>query len=255
MEPTDLLPRRDSVVCPPQPMPMDAEIIELPPRTEDVIELYKRFLHELDNLPPEARSGPRTTRLQLFDELSFSELFRLNALWHRVERPHPLSGTDANARHSRLQERQWQNFYYYWLQPRLRERWAQNYGLVRAGGDVSWKRLLGKTNIRTYWDARVDYPPCCDHATLWRMPITKGDNPHLAQVLVTQPYGYSLDEMIAFAAEKGLWFWISERPAWHFPKGVHFVEWAAPGSAFARRRDTSAMHDLFQTRQSYTPGC
>ena len=104
MEPTDLLPGLDGVERPPQPapVPMVAEIIELPPRTEDVIELYKRFLHELDNLPPEARSGPRTTRLKVFDELSFSELFRLNALWHRVQRPHPPSGTYANARHARL---------------------------------------------------------------------------------------------------------------------------------------------------------
>ena len=99
----------------------------------------------------------------------------------------------------------------------------------------------------------MDYPPCCDHTTLWRMPIKRGDNPHLAQVLVTQPYGYRLDEMTIFAADKGLWFWISERPAWHYPKGVHFIEWAAPGSVFARKRNTSAMHDLFRTRESYTP--
>jgi hypothetical protein len=41
-----------------------------------------------------------------------------------------------------------------------------------------------------------------------------------------------------FAQEQGLWFWISERPAWHFPRGVFFIEWANPGSQFASLRAT-----------------
>ena len=122
---------------------------------------------------------------------------------------------------------------------------------------TSWGRRLMEAPPRQNKHQDVLGRPCGLPALLRPHDALEdaGDNPHLAQVLVTQPYGYSLDEMIAFAAEKGLWFWISERPAWHFPKRVHFVEWAASGSVFARKRDTSAMHDLFQTRRSYTPGC
>jgi hypothetical protein len=91
---------------------MIADIVELPPSTDDVIELYKRFRREWDDLPREARSGPTMPRLKVFDELSFSELFRLNALWHGVERPGPShEADDANARHARLQHKQWENFY------------------------------------------------------------------------------------------------------------------------------------------------
>jgi hypothetical protein len=60
--------------------------------------------------------------------------------------------------------------------------------------------------------------------------------------------------MITFAGDKGLCFWVSERPAWHYPRGVHFVEWAASGSVFAQRRDTEAVHQLFRTKESYTHG-
>ena len=112
VEPTDLLPRLNDAASAPRsmPMPMDAEIIELPPRTEDVIDLYKRFRRELDNLPRGAGSGPTSPRLKVLDELSFSELFRLTALWHDVKRLRPPDGDTANARHARYEERRWQDF-------------------------------------------------------------------------------------------------------------------------------------------------
>jgi hypothetical protein len=44
--------------------------------------------------------------------------------------------------------------------------------------------------------------------------------------------------MVAFAKEQALWFWISERPAWHFPRGVFFIEWANPESQFTALRAT-----------------
>jgi hypothetical protein len=186
MEPTDVLQRADTVARMPKPasVPMEAEIIKLPPRTEDVINLFKKFRRECDNLPPRAWSGPTTPRFKVLDELSFSELFRLNALWHRVERPRTPSGTDANARHARRQVNQWQNFYYDWAQPCLQERWAQRYGLVQAGGYLSYRRLFGKHARVGYWDCRRedDYPPCCDHTTLWRR---RGQPSRFAEVLVT----------------------------------------------------------------------
>jgi hypothetical protein len=256
MDATDLsrlLDAAKSGASQPTLKPEHADVTRHPPSTDEVIELFKRFRHELDTLPPGAFSGPTAPRSKVLDELSFSELFRLTALWHDVERPHIADGSDADARHAQRRERPWQGFYN-WMQHYIQERWAQQYGLVEAGGDVSWKRLLGKTNTRTYWNADVDYPPCCDHTTLWRMPIKSGGNPHLAEALVTQPYGYKLDEMAAFAGEKGLRFWISEQPAWHSPRRVHFIEWAAPGGVFAKKRDNKAMHDLFRTLEVYTPG-
>src|ERR1700682_2416333 len=91
MTPTYLLPRINDGGLAPKPMasPMDAEIIKLPPRTEDVIDLYERFRHERDNLPSGAWCGPTSPRLKVFDELSFSELFRLTGLWHDIQRPRP----------------------------------------------------------------------------------------------------------------------------------------------------------------------
>jgi hypothetical protein len=70
---------------------------------------------------------------------------------------------------------------------------------------------------------------------MWRR---KGQPSRFSEVFVTQPYFYDLDEMVAFAQEQGLWFWISERPAWHFPRGVFFIEWANPASQFASLRAT-----------------
>jgi hypothetical protein len=248
VEPTDLLPRLNDAASAPRfmPMPMDAEIIKLPPRTEDIIDLYKRFRREWDSLPTSASSGPTNPRFKVFDELSFSELFRLNALWHRVKRPHPPSGTDANARHARLQEKRWENFYYDWAQPFLQERWAQRYQLVQAGGYLSYGRLFGKHARVGYRDQRRedDYPPCCDHTTMWRR---KGTPSRFAEVFVTQPYGYRPEEMVAFAREQGLWFWVSERPAWHCPRGVFFIEWANPASQFASLRVTLEADGLMRT--------
>jgi hypothetical protein len=238
MTPTELLPRINGAGSSPKPMatPMDAEIIKLPPRTEDVIDLYERFRHEQDNLPSREWGGPTSPRLKVFDELSFSELFRLTGLWHDIKRPRPPDGDDANARHARRQERLWSGFYD-WMQSYLQERWAQQYGLVQAGGALSYRRLHGKHSRVGYRDRRRedDYPPCCDHTTLWRR---KGAPPRFAEVLVTQPYGYRLGEMVAFAKKQGLWFWVSERPAWHFPRGVFFIEWANPESQFAVQRAT-----------------
>lgn len=172
MGPTNLLPHVNDAASAPRsmPMPMNAEIIELPPRTEDVVDLFNRFSLEFDSLPASVWRGPTTPRFKVFDELSFSELFRLNALWHRVERPHPPNGTDPNARHARLQKTRWENFYYYWAQPFLQERWAQRYQLVQAGGYRSYRRLFGKHARVGYRDCRRedDYPPCCDHTTPWR---------------------------------------------------------------------------------------
>jgi hypothetical protein len=239
MHQTNLLPRLADAKSAPRSMPTpgDADIIRLPPRTEDVIDLFRRFQLEWDSIPPEELRKPSNPRFRVFDELSFPDLFRLNSLWHRVERPRAPDGHDANARHARRQETRWQNFYYDWAQPRLQERWAQRYGVVQAGGYLSYRRLFGKHARVGYPDRRRedDYPPRCDHTTLWRR---KGSPPRFAEVFVTQPYWYRLEEMVAFARKKGLWFWISERPAWHYPLGVFFIEWANPKSQFASMRAT-----------------
>jgi hypothetical protein len=102
MQPTDVSLRPDAAASLPKTAFALAEsnTVDLHPRIEDVIDLYNRFIVESDNMPISAWRGPTTPRFKVFDELSFSELFRLNALWHRVKRPHPPAGTDANARHA-----------------------------------------------------------------------------------------------------------------------------------------------------------
>jgi len=96
MKPCNVSSRLDDTdgVSTPMIMP-DANMIELPIRAEDVVDLFKRFQHERKNLPPGAWRGPTPPKLKVFEELSFSELFGLNALWHRVKCPHPPNGTDA----------------------------------------------------------------------------------------------------------------------------------------------------------------
>ena len=190
--------------------------------------------------------GPTTPRLKAFNALTFAELFRLSALWHDVWCPPPSEGTEANARYARNQRRQWENFYYDWLQSHLQERWAQQYGLTESSGYLSYRRSLGKHARIGYRDYKreYDYPPCCYHTTLWRRTGTPS---RFAEVLVTQPYFYNLDKMIAFATEKDLWFWVSERPAWHFPKGVFFIEWASPQSRFASLRGKQEADDSMKT--------
>lgn len=116
----------------------------------------------------------------------------------------------------------------------------------RSGGHsgISWSRLAGTapTGVCSAstqeWDTGI-----ADAKTIIRRAATtrprggaKGTPPRFAEVFVTQPYGYSLEEMVEFAREQGLWFWVSERPAWHYPLGVLFIEWANPESQFARLR-------------------
>jgi hypothetical protein len=205
----------------------------LPTRVEDVIDLYSRFRYELANMPLECW-GRSTTKSKILDELSDTELFRFADLWHDVKLPRP-DGTDADSTEGRLQERRWKNFFYDWMQPNLRERWARLYELVSTSRGISYRRLFGKPASNTIFVSPEDYPPCCDHTTLWRRKETPSC---FAEVFVTQPYWYDLDKMVAFAEEQGLWFWISERPAWHFPRGVFFIEWARPESQFAIQRGT-----------------
>jgi hypothetical protein len=237
METTDLLPPCGATpsLAETTSVPAGPDIIELPPRTEDVIDLFERFRRELENLPPSELREPMAPKLKVFEELSFLELFRLNALWHRVKRPSTTDRTDASARLARLQQTQWEDFYYYWAQPALQERWAQWYGVIKAGGCRSYRRLFGKQVANPGFVTAADYPPCHDHTTLWRR---RGTPPRFAEVLVTQPYWYNLDEMVVFAKQQSLSFWVSERPAWHFPRGVFFIEWANPESQFASLRAT-----------------
>jgi hypothetical protein len=250
MEPIHLLPSRDGVERPLQPTSpeMVCEAIQMLPRTEDVIDLFNRFLGEWDTQMPRAWCAATAPLLKIFDELSFSELYRLNARWHYVQSAHSPNGTDANARDARLQQRRWENFYYEWAQPSLQERWAQRYGLVRSGGVRSYRRLFGKHAAKPGYVTAADYPPCCDHTTLWRR---KGQPSRFAEAFVTQPYWYKLDDMVAFAKEQGLWFWVSERPAWHFPLGVFFIEWANPESQFAALRATAEADAWMRTIHSW----
>ena len=126
---------------------MEPEISKLRQRTEHIIDLYKRFRRELDNLPRGAGGGLTDPRLKVLDQLSFSELFRLTALWYDVKRQRPPDGDTANARHARYEERRWQGFYN-WLQECLQERWTQRYGLVQSGGYRSYRRLFGKHPVK-----------------------------------------------------------------------------------------------------------
>jgi hypothetical protein len=72
---------------------------------------------------------------------------------------------------------------------------------------------------------------------------------------VSQPYGYkhNLEAMKTFATKKNLWFWISKRPAWHYPGFVAFVEWSAPWSEFAKKRSMAEAHRLWQTVEEWRP--
>ncbi len=222
----------------------ESHVIKLPSPVNEAVDLFKRFQHESGNLPREAWRAPTPPRLKVLDELSFLELFRISSLWHDVKRPS--DETNANARHARDQEKQWQTFYDGWLQPCLQERWAQRYELVQAGGHLSYRRLFGKharAGYRGYKD-EDDYPPYCDHTTLWSR---NGLQPPFAEVLVTQPYAYSLDKMVPFAQKQALWFWISERPAWHLPRGVFFIEWASPESQFASLRSKHDADECMRT--------
>jgi hypothetical protein len=189
------------------PSPVLTQNTGLPARVEDVIDLYNRFRSELANTPL-ASWGRSTTRLKILDDLSDLELFRFADLWHDVKLPRP-DGTDADFMEARLQERRWKNFYYGWVQPCLRERWAQLYGLVHAKSHFSYRRLFGSSSIGNGTQEDC-YPPSCDHTTLWRR---KGQQSRFSEVLVTQPYRYDLDKMVAFAKKHSLWFWISERPS------------------------------------------
>ena len=138
------------------------------------------------------------------------------------------------------------------MKSRLESAWAAYYGLIEAGGDRSWDRLVGKLHTRRCWDRDLDYPPNSDHTSLWRI---KGQHSRFAQVFVSQPYGYehNLEAMKTFATKKNLWFWVSKRPAWHYPGSVDFVEWSAPWSEFAKKRSTAEAHRLWQTVEEWRP--
>jgi hypothetical protein len=200
----------------------------------DILDLYDRFRKVWSGPPVGPWKWPTTPRLKVFNHLSFSELFDLCALSRNVPRPRWVDGADDAARRARSQARLWEEFYSYGLQDSLADRWAQLYGLVHAKSHFSYRRLFGSCSLGngTHED---NYPPCCDHTTLWRR---KGRQWRLSEVLVTQPDSYDLDKMVAFAKEQDLWFWISERPAWHFPRGIFFIEWARPESEFAIQRGT-----------------
>jgi hypothetical protein len=216
------------------PGEMGAEVTRYRPPVEDLLDLYDRFLKVWDGPPVGAWNWPTIRKIKLFDHLSFSELFDLGDLWHDVPRPQPIDGDDSAARRARYETNLWKDFYYYGLQASLAERWAQLYGLVHAKSHSSYRCLFGSSSFGN-GTQEDNYPPCCDHTTLWRR---KGQQARFSEVLVTQPYSYDLDKMVAFAKEQGLWFWISERPAWHFPRGVFFIEWARPESQFAIQRGT-----------------
>ena len=86
-----------------------------------------------------------------------------------------------------------------------------------------------------------------DHTSVWRRIGAKGYEP--TEVFVSQPYGFESwkDEMIKFANANGLCFWVSERPAWHYPGSVMHVEWTRPDSKFAKRRGTPDADELQHT--------
>jgi hypothetical protein len=234
---------------PKAPDPNYIDTTRHPPRIGDVIDLYNRFRHELDNTPPSSWGGPSRPRSKLLDELSDSELFRFADLWHDVKAP--CADADADGSKARLEERRWKSFYYDRMQPYLRERWARLYELVGTSRSISYRRLFGKHASSTSFVTPADYPPCCDHTTLWRR---KGTQPRFAEVFVTQPYWYDLDEMVPFAKEQGLWFWISEWPAWHFPRGAFFIEWANPKSHFAVQRATQEADLRMRTIHAWKGG-
>jgi hypothetical protein len=214
------------------PGPEGSEVTRLQPPVEDILELYDRFRKVWRGSPVGGWNWPTMPRLKVFDHLSFSELFDLGDLWHDVKHPGSTGGTEAGSRRAWYEERLWEDFYYCGLQASLAKRWAELYGLVHAESHSSYRRLFGSRSLGN-GNHEDNYPPGCDHTTLWRR---KRGPWHFSEVLVTQPYFYNLDEMVAFAKAHFLWFWISERPAWHFPRGVFFIEWARPESQFAAQR-------------------
>jgi hypothetical protein len=246
MHPTDFLPhaaRAGSELRSTPTSPDAVNNMKLPPELEELINLFNRFRHERDSLRPEASRGLTIPRSEVLDQLSFSKLFHFTALWHTFRRLQSPAPHDAQHRDERLRERLWQGFYN-WMLECLQERWAQQYGLVQAGGALSYRRLLGKQASKTGFVTPADYPPCHDHTTMWRR---KGTPSRFAEVLVTQPYSYSLDQMVKFAQEQDLWFWISERPAWHYPRAVFFIEWANPESKFTLLRSAQRADDQMRT--------
>jgi hypothetical protein len=98
---------------------------------------------------------------------------------------------------------------------------------------------------------RANLPPGCDHTSMWRLRGNGRGGAHPAEVMVTQPYSYELDDMVAFAREHGLWFWVSEQPAWHNPGRVFFIEWASPKSAFSKCRTDACADSWMRTIHSW----
>jgi hypothetical protein len=132
----------------------------------------------------------------------------------------------------------------------MRVEWADYYDL-KTSSCFHWYSLLNKPYP---WGDKPWVPPGSDHTSIWirRVKIGRGRLP--SEVLVTQPYGWDLEEMKPFADKHGLCFWVSEEPAWHSPGSVCHIEWARPNSEFASRRKTEEAHAMQRTSFSYGVG-
>lgn len=82
------------------------------------------------------------------------------------------------------------------------------------------------------WDTGIIGAKMTTHRAVTTLHFGDVKEPHRASLK------YSSLSPIGIAEEQGLWFWISERPAWHYPRGVCFIEWAHPESRFAALRAT-----------------
>jgi hypothetical protein len=142
--------------------------------------------------------------------------------------------------------RRWMNKKYS-LADAVTAEWADYYDLKRAE-ICHWGRLLNKINP---CPGRIWLPPGSDHTSMWNRQVKIGRGRQPSEVLVTQPYGWDLEEMKPFADKHGLCFWVSEEPAWHSPGSVCHIEWARPNSEFASRRKTEEAHAMQRTTFSY----
>src|ERR1700736_5329257 len=90
--------------------------------------------------------------------------------------------------------------YYRWLYQRnclveaMRKEWADYYNLKETWV-CHWGRLLNKINP---YPGRVWLPPGSDHTSMWNRQAKIGRGRQPSEVLVTQPYGWDLEEMKPF---------------------------------------------------------